>query len=235
MTQANDFSAMERAPTRVPVWYWNRQALLKLRAAIRNSLQQAGIGNGMKVLELGCGNRPYQPMVEATGAKYIGADLQGNAHADLIIADDGHVPAADGLFDAVLSTQVLEHVPDPVAYLGEVRRLLKPGGQLILSTHGVWVYHPSPGDYWRWTGAGLRKLLEDQQFEVREFTGVMGTLPMALQLAQDSINFHLPRLLRKPFCLIMQLLIAGADRLHSDEARARDSMIFVVLARPRAI
>ncbi len=235
MTQANDFSAMERAPTHIPIWYWNRQALLKLRAAIRKSLQQAGIGPGMEVLELGCGNRPYQPMVEATGARYLGADLEGNAHADLIIGADGRAPAAEARFDAVLSTQVLEHVPDPVAYLGEVRRLLKPDGRLILSTHGVWVYHPSPGDYWRWTGAGLRKLLEDQQFEVSSFTGVMGTLPMAMQLAQDSIRFRLPKLLRKPFCLIMQLLIAATDRLHSEEARARDSMIFVVLARPRAI
>ncbi len=96
----------------------------------------------MEVVELGCGNRPYQPMVEATGAKYVGADLEGNAHADLIIGTDGRAPATDGQADAVLSTQVLEHVPDPlVAYLGEVRRLLKPDGQLILSTHGVWVYH----------------------------------------------------------------------------------------------
>lgn len=232
--QATEFSALQRAPTHVPIWYRNRQALLKLRAAIRSCLVRGAIGSGSEIVELGCGNRPYQPMVEALGARYVGADLAGNAHADVIIEDSGHVPVADGTFDAVLSTQVLEHVPDPVAYLAEARRLLKPGGKLILSTHGVWVYHPSPGDYWRWTGAGLRKLLEDQQFEILQFSGVLGTLPMGLQLAQDSLQFHLPRFLRKPFCLIMQLLIAGADRLHSDEARARDSMIFAVLAQPRA-
>ena len=54
-------------------------------------------------------------------------------------------------FDAVLSTQVLEHVADPGALPAERFRVLRPGGRLLLSTHGIFVYHPDPDDYWRWT------------------------------------------------------------------------------------
>jgi SAM-dependent methyltransferase len=233
MTHSQDFSAMQRAAERIPAWYWNRQALLKLRAAIGDCLRQARIGPGMQVLELGCGNRAYQPIVDACGAGYVGADLAGNTHADLSIGADGRVPVEDGSFDAVLSTQVLEHVEDPAAYLAEARRLLRPGGALILSTHGIWEYHPSPSDYWRWTSAGLRKLIESQQLAIESFTGVMGPLPTALQLAQDTLRRRIPRLLRKPFCLVMQLLIAAGDRLHSRAARDRDAMIYAVLARER--
>lgn len=232
MTQAQDFSAMERAPTRVPIWYWNRQALIKLRAEIDACIQASGVPRGAEVVELGCGNRPYQTLVERHGLRYIGADLAGNAHADLIVGDDGRVPVEAGRFDLVLSTQVLEHVPDPAAYLAEARRILKPGGWLVLSTHGIWVYHPSPADYWRWTGAGLRKLVEQQQFRVLRFSGVLGLLPGALQTAQDSLRGHLPGVLRKPFCLVMQWLIGLTDRLHTPQARSRDAMIFVVLAQP---
>lgn len=233
MTQATDFSAMQRAPSKVPIWYWNRQALLKLRAAIGVCLQKAGAGAGLTVIELGCGNRPYQVLVEATGARYVGADMPGNAHADIVLGEDGSIPVADASFDIVLSTQVLEHVPDPDAYLAEARRILKPGGKLILSTHGVWVYHPSPLDYWRWTSAGLRKVIEDAGYRVQHFDGVLGLLPMALQLAQDVLRMHMPRVLRKPFCLVMQLLIAAGDRMHSVRSRQTDAMIFVALAEPQ--
>jgi SAM-dependent methyltransferase len=232
MTHAQDFSAMQRASARVPIWYWNRQALLKLRQAIRSYLTDARITGGASVVELGCGNRAYEHIVRDCGARYVGADLEGNSHADLIIGSDGCLPVPAAQFDAVLSTQVLEHVENPAAYLAEARRVLRPGGALILSTHGVWEYHPSPGDYWRWTGSGLRKLLEEQQFRVELFSGVLGPLPMALQLAQDTIRRRIPGFLRKPFCLVMQWLIAATDRLHSNAIRERDAMIFVVLARP---
>ncbi len=44
----------------------------------------------------------------------------------------------------------------PGLYLSECFRVLRPGGQLLLSTHGVFPYHPDPVDLWRWTCEGLR-------------------------------------------------------------------------------
>jgi SAM-dependent methyltransferase len=87
--------------------------------------------------------------------------------------------------DVVVSTQVLEHVPDPRAYLLECRRILKPGGMLILTTHGYWEYHPQPTDLWRWTGPGLRKLVEASGFRVLDCTGLLGLASSGLHLFQD--------------------------------------------------
>src|SRR6185436_6911761 len=73
----------------------------------------------------------------------------------------------DASADAVVSFQVLEHVDDVETYLSECNRVLRPGGRLVLTTHGIWVYHPMAGiceDYWRWTGAGLRKTVEAYGF-----------------------------------------------------------------------
>lgn len=68
--------------------------------------------------------------------------------------DDGHLPVEDGTFDGVLSIQVLEHVPNPAAYLHEAMPVLRPGGRLVRTTHGVWEDH-GPVDLFRWIAEGL--------------------------------------------------------------------------------
>ncbi len=71
------------------------------------------------------------------------------------------LPVDDASFDVVLCNQVLEHCDDPVQAVSELRRVTAPGGRVLVSTHGVMPYHPSPTDYWRWTHAGLEKLFAD--------------------------------------------------------------------------
>lgn len=233
---ASQFNAMPKvgvAP--IPRSYWRWYVLTQLRASIGRALLLAGAGPGRRAVELGCGNRPYEAAVRATGATYEGADLKGNVHNDRLIGDDGRVDAADGSYDLVISAQVLEHVPDPGAYLAEARRLLKPGGQLILSTHGTWPYHPEPNDYWRWTATGLRKVIEDAGFRVEHFEGLVGLIPAGLHLIQDHLYKRLAlrkRWYGKAIVWCMQGLIALTDRLHGEQGRARDAMIYVALARP---
>lgn len=233
MTGGEQFSRMAHAPERIPVWYWNRQVLLKLREAVRGFLLQAEVGDKSRTLELGCGNRPCEHIVLGLGARYEGADLEGNPHADHRIGPDGRVATGDAQFDTVLSIQVLEHVPDPGAHLAEARRLLKPGGKLILSTHGIWVYHPSPTDYWRWTEPGLRKLLEEHGFRILALRGVMGLVPGSLQLLQDQLRTRLPKPISRVLTTVMQALIGLLDRLHGEDGRRRNAMIYVALAEPR--
>jgi SAM-dependent methyltransferase len=110
-----------------------------------------------RVLDVGCGSRPYEPLFTRSGAAYVGLDVEGNPHADLHGLADA-LPVEDASFDVVLCTQVLEHVPDPAAVVRELRRVLRPGGRALVSTHGVAVFHPNPDDYWRWTATGLERL-----------------------------------------------------------------------------
>jgi SAM-dependent methyltransferase len=96
---------------------------------------------------------PYRALFEPYVAKYIGVDLPSNIEADLTVAPHWEMLLPGDGADVVLSTQVLEHVETPLAYLNDCYRMLKHGGLLILSTHGYWMYHPDPHDYWRWNHA----------------------------------------------------------------------------------
>lgn len=124
---------------------------------------------GFKVVYAGCGRQPYRALVEHFGASYVGIDVKdtiagGYAPAGtLCISGDGTWPLADGSADVVMSTQVLEHVGDVDRYLGEARRVLGTGGRLLLSTHGAMIRH-DVSDFWRWTQAGLGRLLEAHGF-----------------------------------------------------------------------
>src|SRR2546421_231615 len=98
---------------------------------------------GSRVLDYGCAARPYRPLF-GPAIEYVGADLEGNPLADVLLNADGSVPLPEAHFDLVLSTQVLEHVADPALYVSECHRLLKPGGTLVITTHGIMFYHPDP-------------------------------------------------------------------------------------------
>ena len=187
---------------------------------------------GESLLDLGCGNKPYESLFKKKFATYVGADLAGNKDAELVIGPDGRVNAQDNTFDCVLSSQVLEHVTDPQLYLSEARRVLKPDGSLVLSTHGIWPYHPDPTDFWRWTVDGLQAEIRRAGFEISNVQGVMGLETAALQLWQDSTFDRLPSLIRLPYAWFFQTCIHLIER----RRKARlcdDAMIFVILARKR--
>jgi len=100
-------------------------------------------------------------------AEYRRADFLETGKLDYQLAGDARVPEKDAQFDLVLSTQVLEHVPEPQVYLSECFRLLKPGGSLFLTTHGVFEDHGCPYDFQRWTADGLDRDLLKAGFQNR--------------------------------------------------------------------
>jgi SAM-dependent methyltransferase len=118
-----------------------------------------------KLLDFGCGGAPYRPLFTKCDA-YHGADITPGSDIDYVIQKDGTLDELDDVFDAVLSSQVLEHVTQPDQYLRECHRVLKPGGRMLVSTHGMFVEHACPHDYTRWTGTGIKALLEDSGFDV---------------------------------------------------------------------
>jgi SAM-dependent methyltransferase len=112
---------------------------------------------GLRILDVGCGVKPYYPFFAARSSSYVGVDVVPNPAADLLGPVEA-LPVEDGSFDLVLCTQVLEHCDDPARAVRELRRVTAPAGRVLASTHGVQVYHPSPQDLWRWTHEGLRRL-----------------------------------------------------------------------------
>jgi SAM-dependent methyltransferase len=154
-----------------PDWLVLRDMARVLRGLIADPA--AGL-RGARLLDYGCGTRPYEPWFTAAAAQYRGADID-SAH-EVRIRPDGTLECADGEYDVVASFQVLEHVWDLDAYLGEARRVLRPQGRLLLSTHGSWLYHPHPGDYRRWTAEGLQREVESRGFRLDRMEPVVGPL-----------------------------------------------------------
>lgn len=79
-------------------------------------------------------------------------------------------------FDAVLSTQVLEHLPRPDRALCEILRVLKPGGRPLLSAPHLSPIHEAPLDFFRYPPFGSRELAERAGFLVEEIRPVGGMI-----------------------------------------------------------
>ncbi|MCH7827424.1 MAG: class I SAM-dependent methyltransferase [Bacteroidetes bacterium] len=190
-------------------------------------------GNNLRLLDYGCGDKPYKELFNNVIDQYIGADLPFNNIAELTVTDDGKINCEDNTADIVLSTQVLEHVIDPSTYLSECHRVLKRDGELVLSTHGYWIFHPDPTDYWRWTSDGLKKILNDHNFEIKYFRGIVGRPAMGFQLIQDSLIFKVPRFFIPIISIPFQFLMYLSDLLLTRQnTRDKDAGIFFIICKP---
>jgi len=140
-------------------YFFARRALLRELTPLLGSLHG-------DVLDVGCGRMPYRKFTSAS--RYLGVDVDTPATRELGCADvfyDGHsLPFPAASFDAALCSQVLEHVFEPEAFLREIARVLRPGGQLVLSVPFVWDEHEQPHDFGRYSSFGLAALLERNGF-----------------------------------------------------------------------
>jgi SAM-dependent methyltransferase len=157
---ANDLArwpgANRRQPSQTsPTWVVRHGLARWLQA---QAAELAG-GPRVRILDVGCGVKPYYPFFASVASEYVGVDVVENPAAELLGPVEA-LPVEDGSFDVVLCTQVLEHCDDPAQAVRELRRVTAPGGRVLASTHGVQVYHPSPADYWRWTHEGLRRIFD---------------------------------------------------------------------------
>lgn len=123
------------------------------------------------LLDVGCDQMPYREHILAQNpqiTRYIGLDFATGKYADRRQPDltwDGvSIPLPDGGADCAMATEVLEHCPDPVSVLREIRRVLVPGGTLFFTTPFLWPIHNAPHDHYRYTPYALRRLLEEAGF-----------------------------------------------------------------------
>jgi SAM-dependent methyltransferase len=116
------------------------------------------------VLDVGAGAQPYRPLF-AKGVRYRAIDVElarrafGYEVADTTYYSGDRWPVEDASVDFVLATETLEHVPEPALFLAEARRVLRPGGRIVLTVPFAARWHYIPHDYWRFTPSSLADLL----------------------------------------------------------------------------
>lgn len=141
------------------------------RRAIYRSVAYFGPSLEGVVIDFGCGTVPYRKLLSRC-SEYIGVDYDSPRARDLRMADrfyDGEtIPFDTGTISGVLSTQSLEHVPNPGCIVAEWARVLKDDGMLLVTVPLMWPEHETPWDFHRFTSYGLCKLLEENGFEVLE-------------------------------------------------------------------
>jgi SAM-dependent methyltransferase len=129
-----------------------------------------------RLLDVGCGDKPYEHFFRPHVAEYLGIEhqdayAQTDAHkrgaADLTY-DGRRLPFEDASFDSVMSIQVLEHTPHPGELIVEMARVLRPGGPLLLSAPFSFRLHEEPNDFFRFSPHGLRTLCDRAGLTIEE-------------------------------------------------------------------
>ena len=148
------------------------------RRLIVRSIKQALPSFSGAVLDVGCGEKPYQSLLThapSQASSYLGLDLPGNNYGEPDLAWDGvTIPLPNEAVDSVMLTEVLEHTPEPQAVLKEVARVLKPDGFLFLTVPFIWPIHCVPHDEFRYTPFALRRFLETAGFKDIEIKATGG-------------------------------------------------------------
>ena len=171
--KADARSRSHRAPDPFSLWGKN---WLVWRIGRRHLASVAHLARG-RALDIGCGSMPMLPVFEGRIDSMIGLDrprsdgkeIRARVHGDALA-----LPFRQGAFQTALCLQVLEHVPEPEQCLREARRVLAPGGYLILTAPHIWNVHEGPQDYFRFTEYGLAYLFRKAGFEVVEVRAMAG-------------------------------------------------------------
>jgi len=175
------------------------------------------------VLDVGSGSQPYRELAQGE-TRWIGIDLRMAAAgrpAAQVFGSAEALPVQSECADAIICTQVIEHLPHPWEFFSEAARVLRPGGSLIVSApHAQWL-HEEPHDYYRFTRHGLSSLAGDVSLRVVAVEPIGG----ALALIGFLVGTHIPtfgRSSRHPWILARTLM----QRLTNVLFRALDRVFY---------
>jgi SAM-dependent methyltransferase len=224
-------------PGRWTVWQFNWLARHRVRLALERAARHA---RGLLV-DLGCGWKPFEPLFGGRVSRYVGIDLPGSRdlsgfHPD-VYARAETLPLRDGAADTVLAVAMLSYVPDPHAVIAEARRVLRPGGTLIVELVQMAPLHPWLRDYFRFTRHGAELLLDRAGFEPVEWLpvgGLWARVGLSMIGGLNRINRGPTRIITelpvRALYVVVQLVFDALDRLFFDP---REMLSFVVVARAR--
>ncbi len=206
--------------------YWSPMKIT--RETIDRSLAAAASKHARgRLLDLGCGTKPYEALFAPFVDSHFGVDFGGTTElhyghatrADLLV-DGTDTKLPSGSFETLLCTQVLEHVFETREFVAECHRLLAAGGVGIFTIPFVWQCHAEPNDFYRFTRYGIQRIFEEQGFKVLELSPAGGAYAAILQARITSIHCReltgLPRRIVRKFWNFALIPFLNWKALHLD-------------------
>lgn len=156
--------------------------------ALHHDLRRVLPGVRGRVLDVGCGKKPYASWLpRGKGNRVVGIDVSPLPDVDVVVGEEGGLPFRDGAFDAVLCTQVLEHVVDLESTLSEIHRVLVSSGLLVASVPFIYQEHGAPRDFRRFSRHEAVRLLSGR-YEIVEANGQGGIGSTVIMLLLAWLN-----------------------------------------------
>jgi SAM-dependent methyltransferase len=186
-----------------------------------------------ELLDVGCGTKPYEELFRPYASRYVGLEHPATRHGREKIDVWGKaeaLPFPDGSFDTVVAFQVLEHCEEPATVLGEMRRVLRPGGVVMVTTPFLWGVHEAPRDFYRYTSYGLEHLFAKAGFNrvrVEAVCGFWATIGLRFSYYLQRFRRGRMWVLIAPVQTFVQAFAAVADRIDRVE---RDTAGYVTVA-----
>lgn len=204
-------------------WYW--WFVARRQAALRFARDFRPAGQSLRVLDAGCGTGGLMArLAQEPGAEVYGLDLsrdalaftRGRGQPRLVQGDVTALPFADDSFDLVTALDVVEHVEQDEQALAEIRRVLRPGGVLLMSVPAypfLWSSHDAALHHRRrYTASGLLRRLRAAELTAAKLTYLLTFLFPLIALVRLADRFRRrrpPRTHLVPLpALINRLLIA---------------------------
>ncbi len=149
-----------------------------------------------RLLDMGCGHVPlygvYRDLVQETICIDWENTLHSSIHLDFAVDLGGKQPFENGSFDAILLTDVLEHLAEPAVALCEAGRILRLGGKLIIGVPFFYWIHEEQHDYYRYAEFALQRMCRLSGLSVVELQAYGGLPEILCDLLAKGIE-DLPR------------------------------------------
>jgi SAM-dependent methyltransferase len=149
------------------------------------------------LLDLGCGAQPYRRLYQHYFRQTVTGDHTVRSKIDAQL-DIHALPFEDEAFDAVILSEVIEHVVNPMQALLEIQRVLKKGGLLFLTWPFMHPLHELPHDYARYTEFGMNHLLQKSGFQLETLTRRGDFITLGLAMIEQCLFNLLEALIRLP-------------------------------------
>jgi SAM-dependent methyltransferase len=160
------------------------------------------------VLDLGCGRAPlfgvYREFAETITCVDWANSPHEVRHADVLCDLNEPMPLPDASFDTIICSDVMEHLYRPQQAMLEIRRLLRPGGKLLMNVPFLYWIHEQPHDFHRYTQFALERMVGDSGLDLVEIQE-LGGAPEVLADLIAKIAMRI-RVLGRPMAMSVQAL-----------------------------